>query len=160
MIIQPGLEGFEAASLFAVVATLGFAGRDLATRAAPPVLSNMQLGVYSFFVLIPTGLVLLLYSGESVQFDSVAMIQVGGAILLGVVAYNALTIAMRTGDVSVVSPFRYTRLLFALILGVFVFGEKPDLITLLGSALIVLSGGYTLIQSRRIASVKMSARVN
>jgi len=151
MIIRPGLEGFESASLFAVIATLGFAGRDLATRGAPKVLSNMQLGVYGFFVLIPTGIAMMLYSGEPMQIDFLSSIQITGAIIFGVIAYNALTIAMRTGDVSVVSPFRYTRLLFALVLGVFVFGENPDLMTLLGSLLIVVSGGYTLIQSRKKA---------
>lgn len=151
MIIRPGLEGFESASLFAVIATLGFAGRDLATRGAPKVLSNMQLGVYGFFVLIPTGIAMMLYSGEPIRIDFLSIIQITGAIIFGVIAYNALTIAMRTGDVSVVSPFRYTRLLFALILGVFVFGENPDLMTLLGSLLIVVSGGYTLIQSRKKA---------
>ncbi len=151
MIIRPGLEGFESASLFAVIATLGFAGRDLATRGAPKVLSNMQLGVYGFFVLIPTGISMMLYSDEPMQIDFLSSIQITGAIIFGVIAYNALTIAMRTGDVSVVSPFRYTRLLFALILGVFVFGENPDLMTLLGSLLIVVSGGYTLIQSRKKA---------
>lgn len=159
MIIRPGMEGFEAASLFAVVATLGFAGRDLSTRAAPVVLSNMQLGVYGFFVLIPTGFVLQLYSGDTLQLDGMGLVQVGGAILFGVLAYNALTIAMRTGDVSVVSPFRYTRLLFALLLGVFVFGERPDMMTLLGSLLVVLSGVYTLIHSRRIA-VKLKEPVS
>jgi len=151
MIIRPGLEGFESASLFAVIATLGFAGRDLATRGAPKVLSNMQLGVYGFFVLIPTGIAMMLYSGEPMQIDFLSSIQIIGAIIFGVIAYNALTIAMRTGDVSVVSPFRYTRLLFALVLGVFVFGENPDLMTLIGSLLIVVSGGYTLIQSRKKA---------
>lgn len=151
MIIRPGLEGFESASLFAVIATLGFAGRDLATRGAPKVLSNMQLGVYGFFVLIPTGIAMMLYSSEPMQIDFLSSIQITGAIIFGVIAYNALTIAMRTGDVSVVSPFRYTRLLFALVLGVFVFGENPDLMTLLGSILIVVSGGYTLIQSRKKA---------
>ena len=151
MIIRPGLEGFESASLFAVIATLGFAGRDLATRGAPKVLSNMQLGVYGFFVLIPTGIAMMLYSGEPMQIDFLSSMQITGAIIFGVIAYNALTIAMRTGDVSVVSPFRYTRLLFALGLGVFVFGENPDLITLLGSLLIVVSGAYTLIQSRKKA---------
>ena len=70
-------------------------------------------------------------------------------VLVGVLAYNALTIAMRTGEVSVVTPFRYTRLLFAMILGVLVFGERPDLMTLLGSALIVVSGAYSRLQSRR-----------
>jgi drug/metabolite transporter (DMT)-like permease len=149
MIIRPGLEGFQVESLFAVIATLGFAGRDLATRAAPPVLSNMQLGVYGFFVLIPAGLILLIYTGESVQFNVVAGLQATGAILFGVIAYYSLTIAMRTGEVSVVSPFRYVRLLFAIVIGLLVFGETPDMATILGSLLIVLSGGYTLIQSRR-----------
>jgi drug/metabolite transporter (DMT)-like permease len=149
MIIRPGLEGFQVESLFAVIATLGFAGRDLATRAAPPALSNLQLGVYGFFVLIPAGLILLIYTGESVQFNVVAGLQVTGAILFGVIAYYSLTIAMRTGEVSVVSPFRYVRLLFAIVIGLLVFGETPDMATILGSLLIVLSGGYTLIQSRR-----------
>jgi drug/metabolite transporter (DMT)-like permease len=148
MIIRPGLDGFEATSLFAVVATLGFAGRDLATRAASPVLSNMQLGVYGFFVLIPAGIAIQLYQNEPLQLDSTAAAQIIGAIVFGVMAYNALTIAMRAGDVSVISPFRYTRLLFALGLGIFIFGESPDLSTLLGSLLVVLSGGYTLIQTR------------
>lgn len=149
MIIRPGLEGFETASVFAVVATLGFAGRDLATRAAPPTLSNTQLGVYGFFVLIPTGIGMFIYSGEPLHLDVIAGFKIMGAVVFGVAAYNALTIAMRTGDVSVVAPFRYTRLLFALIIGVSIFGESPDLMTLLGSLLIVMSGGYTLVQSQR-----------
>ena len=149
LIIRPGLEGFEGASIFAVIATLGFAGRDLATRAAPSGLSNIQLGIYGFFVLIPTGLAMLIYSGEPVQLNGLACAQIAGATAFGVVAYNALTIAMRTGDVSIVAPFRYTRLLFALGIGVFVFNERPDTMTYLGSVLVVSSGVYTLMQSRR-----------
>jgi drug/metabolite transporter (DMT)-like permease len=149
MIIRPGFAGFEVNSIFAVVATLGFAGRDLATRAAPPVLSNTQIGVYGFSVLIPTGLVIMAYQGQPFQFGFMLAAQIVGAIVFGVMAYNALTIAMRTGDVSVVSPFRYSRLLFALILGIFIFGESLDVPTLLGSLLIVLCGGYTLIQNRK-----------
>ena len=83
-------------------------------------------------------------------------VQITGAIGFGVMAYNALTIAMRTGDVSVVSPFRYSRLLFALILGILIFGESPDLSTLVGGLLIVLSGGFTLIQTRRKVPANLS----
>lgn len=154
MIIRPGLDGFESASLFAVISVLGFAGRDLATRAATPVLSNMQLGIYGFFVLIPTGLVMLAYNHQPIQLDLLSSMQVLGATIFGVAAYYALTVAMRTGEVSVVSPFRYTRLLFALILGIVVFAERPDLITLLGSLLIVVSGSYTLMQSRKVNAMK------
>lgn len=153
MIIRPGLASFEAASLFALIATLGFAGRDLATRGATPTLSNMQLGVYGFFVLIPTGLVMVLFSGNAVQLDLIASLQILGATLFGVLAYYSLTVAMRTGDVSVVSPFRYTRLLFALLWGGLIFSERPDMMTLLGGVIIILSGSYTLIQSRRLLKI-------
>lgn len=155
MIIRPGLDGFEINSLFAVIATIAFAGRDLATRAASPVLSNMQLGIYGFFVLIPTGITLFFYRGGVLEFNMLAIMQIIGAIIFGVAAYNALTIAMRTGEVSVVSPFRYTRLLFALFIGVFIFSETPDILTLLGSLLIVLSGAYTLMHSRKGKEIKV-----
>lgn len=160
MVIRPGLEGFEPASLFAVIGMLGFAGRDLATRAAPPVLSHMQLGVYGFFILIPTGVAIQLYSGDGLELNLIASGQILGATVFGVLAYYALTVAMRTGDVSVVSPFRYTRLVFALMWGVLVFGENPDAMTLLGSLVIVLSGGYTLVQSRRAVRFKKGISVH
>lgn len=154
LIIRPGLEGFEPVSLFAVLGMLGFAGRDLATRAAPPVLSNMQLGVYGFFILIPSGLVMMIYGGAAVWPGLASGGQVMAATVFGVVAYYALTVAMRTGEVSVVTPFRYTRLVFALILGAVVFAERPDALTLIGSAIIVGGGVYTLLRSRRMARME------
>jgi drug/metabolite transporter (DMT)-like permease len=63
-----------------------------------------------------------------------------GASLFGILAYAALTQAMRTGAVGVVTPFRYSRLLFAAVLGIGVFGERPDAATLAGSALVVACG--------------------
>lgn len=149
IILRPGLEGFTPLSLLAVLGTLGFAGRDLATRAAPPVLSNLQLGVYGFAMMVPTGAVLLAFSGGAVLPGALTAGQLLAATLVGVAAYYALTAAMRMGEVSVITPFRYTRLVFALILGTAVFGERPDALTLLGSAVIVASGIYTLMRSRR-----------
>jgi drug/metabolite transporter (DMT)-like permease len=152
IILRPGLEGFTALSLLAVAGMIGFAGRDLATRAAPPVLSNMQLGVYGFATMVPTGIVMLAVTGGAILPGPVAAAQLGAATVVGVAAYYAITAAMRTGEVSVVTPFRYTRLVFALILGAAVFGERPDAATYLGSAIIVASGIYTLIRSRRVAA--------
>ena len=150
IILRPGLEGFTPLSLLAVLGTIGFAGRDLATRAAPPVLSNMQLGVYGFAMMVPTGAALLLWSGGAVMPSPLAATQLAAATAVGVTGYYALTAAMRMGDVSVIAPFRYTRLVFALIFAATVFGERPDAATLLGSAVIVASGIYTLIRSRRV----------
>lgn len=157
IILRPGLEGFTVASLLAVAGTIGFAGRDLATRAAPPVLSNLQLGVYGFAMMVPTGAVLLMFSGYAVMPDLAASGQLLAATVVGVAAYYALTAAMRMGDVGVITPFRYTRLVFALILGVALFNERPDGYTLIGSAIIVASGIYTLIRGRKRAVISQAA---
>jgi len=157
VILRPGASGFEAASLCAVLGTLGFAGRDLATRAAPKVLSNVQLGIYGFLALIPTGAVMLAFSGGAVMPQATDWGYLAGATLFGVAAYYWLTSAMRIGDVSVVTPFRYTRLVFAIILGTLVFAERPDAATLIGSAIVIASGLYTLMRERRLARDRRAA---
>lgn len=149
VILRPGLEGFVPAALFTVVGLIGFAGRDLATRAAPKVLSNFQLGIYGFAALIPSGAILLAVTGGAQMPTAAHMAPIAGAVVFGVTAYWALTAAMRIGEVSVVTPFRYTRLIFALILGVLAFGERPDSYTLAGAALIVASGVYTLLRGAK-----------
>ncbi|WP_394345608.1 DMT family transporter [Aliigemmobacter aestuarii] len=149
IILQPGLEGFTPLSLLAVAGMIGFAGRDLATRAAPRTLSNRQLGVMGFAMLAIAGAIILGFTGGARMPDAATAANLAGCTAFGIAAYHALTHAMRTGEVSVVTPFRYTRLVFALILGAVVFGEQPDAATLTGSALIVAAGVYTLIRSRR-----------
>lgn len=149
IVLRPGLEGFQAASLFTVVGMLGFALRDLGTRAAPAGLSNLQLAAYGFAVLIPTGLILTPFSGPITLPGPQGWALIGLATLFGATGYYAITAAMRVGDVAVVAPFRYTRLVFALILAFLMFDERPDTAMLLGAALIVGSGLYTLLRESR-----------
>ncbi len=148
MILRPGLDGFDALSLLALTGMLGFAGRDLATRAAPRTLSNAQLGVAGFAVLALSGVVLLAQSGGGAVPTPRGLGLTTATAVFAIAAYAALTAAMRTGEVSVVTPFRYTRLVFALILGAGLFGERPDAMTLAGSAVIVASGVFALTRRR------------
>lgn len=153
MIIRPGLDSFQPAALFAVIGTLGFASRDIATRAAPKVLSNLQLGIYGFFILIPTGLIILFLNGDGtnlVRLNTSASLQILGVVVFGFTAYYSLTIAMRIGEVAVVTPFRYIRLVFALLIGIVLFDEHPDILTIIGSAVIIISGIYTLLHSQSL----------
>lgn len=148
LILRPTPASFEATSIFAVLATLGFAGRDLATRISPKTMSGRQLGTLGFMVLVLAGLVLMPFYGTPTQFPGwQPMGAVAVAALVGVVAYNALTVTMRTGDIAVVTPFRYSRLLFALGFAVVWFDERPDWLTLAGAVLIVASGLYALMRS-------------
>lgn len=149
VILRPGVDGFTPLSLVTVLGLIGFAGRDLATRAAPKVLSNLQLGVYGMAMLALAGAILLAVSGGASLPDPTGAALVAGTAAFGVSGYFALTVAMRTGDVSAVTPFRYTRLVFAMVLGIAVFGERPDAATLAGSALIVGAGLYALLRGRR-----------
>jgi drug/metabolite transporter (DMT)-like permease len=150
IVLRPGLDGFRMASLFTVVGMAGLAGRDLATRAAPKSLSNLQLAVYGFAMLVPTGLGLSVFTGFTLPHTTFQWALVGGAIIFGTLAYYSITAAMRIGDVAVVTPFRYTRLLFALALGVAVFGERVDTPTIVGATLVIAAGLYTIAREARI----------
>jgi drug/metabolite transporter (DMT)-like permease len=149
LILRPGAEGFDALALLAVLGMLGFAGRDLATRAAAPGLSHRQMGVAGFAMMTLAGLIIWSVEGRAVWPDARGAGLVAGAVVFAVLAYHALTIAMRTGEVSAVAPWRYTRLVFAGIVGFAVFGERPDALTILGSAIVVASGIVALVAGRR-----------
>jgi drug/metabolite transporter (DMT)-like permease len=147
VILRPGTD-FSTLSLLAVVGLLGFAGRDLATRAAPKGLSNRQLGALGFAMLAMAGAILLAVSGGAVIPDAHGMTLLAGGAVFGMAGYHALTYAMRTGEVSAVTPFRYTRLIFAMVLAMALFGERPDLATWIGAALVVGSGIFALTRGR------------
>ena len=143
VILRPGSD-FSTLSLLAVIGLLGFAGRDLATRAAPKGLSSRQLGALGFAMLAIAGMILLAINGGARFPDAPTLGLLAGGAVFGVLGYHALTFAMRTGQVGAVTPFRYTRLIFAMILAMALFGEVPDPTTWFGAALVVGSGIFAL----------------
>ncbi len=152
LVIRPGMDGFNALSLFAVMGVIGLSLRDLMTRMVPHSISSYQLSFLGFLTLVPASVLLSLFSARGFVMPSAPiLIQLGGMILLAVVSYYAIVAAMRVGDVSYVSPFRYSRLVFALVVGVVVFGERPDALMLIGSAIIVASGIYSVWRERKRA---------
>ncbi len=146
MVIRPGLSGFQPASLFAVLAVVGLSLRDLATRAAPGGISPLRLSVYGFITLIPSSLVLLAFDPVTQPPSPGQWGALLAALALDGAGYYALTLAMRMGDVSVITPFRYARILFAIAIGMVVFAERPDAWTIAGSVVIIGSGLYTFMR--------------
>lgn len=150
VILRPGAEDFTVYTFFAVLGMLGFALRDLATRAAPPTMGTFTLGVYGFAMIVLAGACTWTFQGGPFVLphsDSALFLCL--ACLFGFLGYTSLTNAMRTGEVSAVTPFRYTRLLFGIGLGMLVFGERPDMPTIVGSLVVVASGLYILVRGRR-----------
>ena len=150
LIIRPGVSGFDVNVLWAVLAVVGLSVRDLATRRVRAEVSSVQLSIWGFAAVAALGAVMLSVSGGAVRPTGIQILWLAGALTGGVIGYWAITEAMRLGEVSVVTPFRYSRLLFALVIGVLVFGERPDALTLTGAALIIGSGLYALARERRV----------
>ena len=75
----------------------------------------------------------------------------GVSIVIGMFAYLAIVAATRAGNAGIISSFRYSRMLFALIIGTIFFAEKPDTATLIGVAIVIASGIYTLWREARLA---------
>ncbi|MCT8159983.1 DMT family transporter [Pseudoruegeria sp. SHC-113] len=151
IVIRPGLSGFEAASLFAVVGVIALSVRDLATRATPAQIPTPLMALYAFLLLVPTGALILLFDGTPALPDMTTSAQLAAMVLFGFLGYFAVTASIRSGELGVIAPFRYSRILFAMILGILVFGERPDAATWAGTALIVGSGLYAFLREARLA---------
>lgn len=150
VILQPGTGGFSILSLLAVAGMLGFAGRDLASRAAPTTISTNILGFYGFFSIVAAGLIVSVWAREPFLMPSgKQLVFLATAMACGVFAYFCLMKAMRTGEISAVTPFRYTRLIFGIALGIALFDERLSPSTITGSLMIVLSGLFILWRGQK-----------
>ena len=149
LIISPEEAEFNLLSLLAISGMLGFALRDLASRAASPKLNIFTLGCHGFLSLAVAGLILSLILTQSfLTIDSDTWLFLAAGILLGVVGYGSLISAMRIGEVSAITPFRYTRLIFGLSIGYFIFNEHVGISAATGCILIVLSSIIVLYRGR------------
>lgn len=154
LIIRPGTAEFDVNALFAVLAVVGLGSRDLFTRRLPAGISTAKVSAYAFLALIPTGLLMLWLQGTppvAPRGNDMSLLLAATAV--GMVAYLSIVAATRIGDASMVAPFRYSRLFFAMVIGMAVFGERPDALTLLGSAIVVASGLYAFWREARLASL-------
>lgn len=152
VIVQPGTEAFSLLSLLAILGMIGFAGRDIASRAAPRSLATSILGLYGFLAIIVAGALFSLWQRAPFVFpDRETAFYLAAAVPVGAGAYALLMRAMRTGDVSAVTPLRYTRLLFGIALGIALFGERLNPQMIVGSAFILLSGLFVIWRGKRVA---------
>ena len=149
IILRPAAADFSALSLLAVVGTLGFAGRDLASRAAPASISTWVLGLYGFLTVVVAGALFSMWDDKSFVWPSFAnFMGLAAAVGVGVFAYAALMKAMRSGSISAVTPFRYTRLLFGISLGMVIFGERLDGPMIVGCLVVIGSGLFIWWQGK------------
>jgi len=143
LIIKPGLEGFNSYALYCLVAVLGVTLRDLATRKLESDISSLFVSLITIIaVMIAAGILSFWQEWQSISLNDISLL--AAASLFLITGFFGITASMRVGEVAVVTPFRYSVLLFAVVIGFYVFHEIPDGLTVLGSVIIIISGIYTL----------------
>ena len=143
LIIKPGLDSFQPASLLALLGVIFLSLRDLLTRQITDDIPALAVSIYAFIGVVLGGSALIPFNDNFVMLTTAQWLMMITSTFLGCFAYLFLVLATRSGDVSVIAPFRYTRLIFVLILTTLVLNEHPDTLMLIGAVIIIASGCYT-----------------
>ena len=147
LIVRPGTEGFDHWSLMGLASVACVVVRDLSTRTLSRATPSSAVAVWASVAVTGMGLAGVAIEGwQPLTLAGLGLIACASAML--VVGYLLAVMVMRVGDIGVVAPFRYTSLLWAIVLGWVLFGTLPDELTLIGAGIVVATGLYTLARER------------
>jgi drug/metabolite transporter (DMT)-like permease len=149
-IVRPGADGFNAWALLCLLGTLFHAARDLMTRGIPAVIPSIIITLATALSITLLAGVFTVLAGWQ-PFALVDLAQLGVAAAFLTAGYFLIVQAMRTGEISLTAPFRYTAVLFAMLLGYALWREVPDAPAWAGIAMLVGSGLYMMYGERRAA---------
>jgi drug/metabolite transporter (DMT)-like permease len=158
IVVRPGFEGFTAYSLLTVVSAFFITLRDMTTRLLPPALPMVLIVFFTSLVVCLSGPLAAPLLGEVWLVPtgrSVALLFFAVFFLIG--GYLTAIGFMRHGEISVVAPFRYTVIIFAILIGFIVWGDIPDWPMIAGIVVIAASGIYTFSRERNLARLREKA---
>ncbi|MEM7376219.1 MAG: DMT family transporter [Pseudomonadota bacterium] len=150
LIVKPVGDSFNIYALYGLAAMVGVVVRDLITR-------RMSTSVSSVFVAFSTAASVTLMAAAvctvtpwtPMQASDVGWLM--GAAVFILIGYLSSVTSVRSGDLSFVSPFRYTVMLWAIGLGWVVLEEVPDAVTLIGTAIVAATGVYAILREAAAA---------
>ena len=149
LIVKPGTDGFNWFAIYALIATLFITLRDIVTRKIPKTTPSLLVSLLTAIVITIMGAI----GSAFVPWVDVNGTQIGilaSAACILMVGYICSILAMRSGDISFVAPFRYSILIWALLLGYFVFDDIPDFWAIIGAIIIVFSGLFSFYRERML----------
>ncbi len=150
IIIRPGTSGFDIWAVIGLVSVACIVVRDLTTRRLSRGVPSITVAIWAGLGVMGMGL-----AGSAVEdwvpVTAHAAMLVAGASAFLIVGYLSIVMVMRVGEISFVAPFRYTALLWAILLGWLMFDTLPDGWTIVGATIVVATGIFTFYRERRMA---------
>jgi drug/metabolite transporter (DMT)-like permease len=149
IIIRPGTAGFDVWSVVGLGSVLAVVVRDLAVRGLTSAVPSIIVALGAAVAVTAMGMIGVVFQGWQTP-TLVQLVLIFGAGTMLPVGYICSVTAMRVGDVGFVAPFRYTSLLWAIVLGWVAFAQLPDMYALIGASIVVATGIYTLLRERKL----------
>jgi S-adenosylmethionine uptake transporter len=146
LIIKPGTSGFNPAVVLAAAAMVAVAIRDLVTRRIGPQIPSAVVTLTTAFLVMLGGALWSAVEGLAPMAPQTAATLALAAAFL--IAGQLLMVqAVRVAGIAATTPFRYTNVVWALVLGWAIFGFIPDSLAFIGIVLIAGSGLYTILEA-------------
>ena len=142
LIVRPGTGSFDAYSIYGVLTVVFVTARDLIARRIAVKVPTMTVAfLTAFAIALFGGLGSLTIDWSPVTVRGVGLCLAAAVFVVGGYVFSMQV--MRQGDIAFIAPFRYTSLLWALLLGWFLFGDWPDFYTQLGAVIIIATGLFS-----------------
>ena len=143
LIVQPGTDGFNAYSILGLACVVFVTARDLVVRRLDASVSSLYVSFITALVItIVGGILTILYEGwVPMTVGEIILLSIAGCLIFA--GYFFSVAAMRIGEVSFVTPFRYTVMVWAIALGYFIWGDIPNALTIIGMTIVISMGIFT-----------------
>lgn len=156
LIIQPGGANFTPVAFLVLGAVVGVAMRDIATREMDREIPSLFVAMITGIAVTGIGLALAPFETWHVP-QNVDVLYLSIAAVAIIVAHSFMVIAVRIGELSVVAPFRFTKIVWAIIVGYLVWGHIPNTLASVGFALVLGAGLYAFFRERKLERMQGGA---
>jgi drug/metabolite transporter (DMT)-like permease len=149
IIIRPGSNAFNWWALAGIATALCSTVRDLSTRRIDRRVRPVLIMVLSAGVVTVAALAVAPFADWSRPAGSLLLMLLAAGIF-SLLGQLCVIVAMRTGEVSAVAPFRYSIIAFSILSGMLVFSYVPDPLTMLGIFIVAGAGLYTFFREQAL----------
>lgn len=156
LIIKPGTSSFNWWALAAIGSVLSGTLRDVSTRRIDVTIPPQVIMLFSAVAVTSAGLACSII--ESWQMPSGRlMLFMASAAVFSQIGQLCTIVAVRSGEISAVAPFRYTSIVWAILFGLVIWNHLPDPVSLAGISVIVLAGLYTFFREQKLRRLAREA---
>lgn len=147
VMIQPDADGFNSWVIFAVLAAVSAASRDIITRRLGTADSAVTVMFYTSLLALIAGAVTLPFGTHLPDLQQWGLFMLGGVLVT--FAHLLVVMAFQLTEGVIVSPIKYLSLIWSAIIGYLVWGDIPGPMKFAGAALIVGAGLFILYRETK-----------